>query len=88
MPVYYPLAWNKDKIDLNDLAQKRWGDRWAVDKLASHFGWGRTLVVRILGQIKANPDLIEDGAIRSRIKSRKYRLMGSNDRMVEGEDDV
>lgn len=78
VPVYYPLAWNKDKLDLNALAQKRWGERWTVDRIADHFGWGRTLIVRKLGQIKADPDLIEDGAIRSRIKSRKYRLMGDS----------
>jgi hypothetical protein len=77
IPVYYPLAWKKDKLNLNELAAKRWGERWTVDKIAAELGWGRTFVVRKLRELKNNPELIEDGSIRSRVKSRKHRFMGS-----------
>ncbi|MGZ3797498.1 MAG: hypothetical protein ACXVB1_14095 [Pseudobdellovibrionaceae bacterium] len=48
-----------------------------MDRIAEHFGWGRTAVVRYLGKLQANPDLIEDGRARSRAKSRRHRFMGS-----------
>lgn len=75
--VEYAIVWKKDNIDPQELASKRWVERWTVDRIASHFGWGRTAVVRKLGELKANPELIEDGVARSHVKSRKYRFMGS-----------
>jgi len=75
--IEYAIVWKKYNIDPQELASKRWVDRWTVDRIASHFGWGRTAVVRKLGELKANPELIEDGVARSHVKSRKYRFMGS-----------
>lgn len=72
----YSLVWNKAKLDLQELAVKRWVERWNVDRIAAHFGYGRTAVVRKLGQLKRNPALILDGRARSHAKSRKHRFMG------------
>ncbi len=49
-----------------------------MEQLAEYFNCGRTLIVRKLGYLKKNPDLIEDGKARSHVKSRKYRLMGKS----------
>lgn len=72
----YLLVWNKAKLDLQELAVKRWVERWSVDRIALHFGCGRTAVVRKLGQLKRNPELILDGRARSHVKSRKHRFIG------------
>lgn len=50
----------------------------AIPELMRYFqlGIGRTLIVRKLGELKKNPELVESGVTRSRIKSRKYRFMG------------
>lgn len=55
---------------------KRWVERWGVDRIAEHIGYGRTAVVRKLGHLKRNPELIEDGVARSHVKSRKHRFIG------------
>jgi hypothetical protein len=73
----HSIVWTKDNIDLQDLAIKRWVDRLSMDEIALYFDCGRTTVVRKLGQLKCNPDLIVDGRARSHAKSRKYRFMGS-----------
>lgn len=72
----YSIVWTKDNIDLQDLAIKRWVDRLNMDEIAHYFGCGRTTVVRKLGQLRRNPDLILDGKARAHAKSRKYRFMG------------
>ena len=72
----YHVVWTKDKIDPQELASKRWVERWSIKKITDHFGFGRTFVVRKLGELKKNPELVESGVTRSRIKSRKYRFMG------------
>jgi len=71
------VIWIKNKIDLQDLAVKRWVDRLSMDELARHFDCGRTAIVRKVGQLKRNPDLILDGRARSHVKSRKHRFMGT-----------
>ena len=72
----YSFVWTKNKIDLTELASKRWVERWSINKITAHFGVGRTFIVRKLGQLRQNPDLIQDGHARSHAKSRKYRFMG------------
>lgn len=72
----YQLVWNKTKLDLQELAVKRWVERWSVDRITAHFDYGRTAVVRKLGRLKRNPELILDGKARSHAKSRKRRFMG------------
>jgi hypothetical protein len=73
----YAAIWKKDAIDLTELAHKRWIEKWTMDRIAAHFGCGRTAVVRHIGRLRANPELIEDGVARSRVKSRKHRFMGA-----------
>lgn len=74
----YQLVWTKDKINLSELASKRWVERMNMEQLAEYFNCGCTLIVRKLGYLKKNPDLIEDGKARSHVKSSKYRLMGGS----------
>jgi len=74
--IEHAIVWKKDNIDLSLLARRRWVDRWSMDKISSELGYGRTAVVRHLGRLQANPDLIEDGRARSHVKSRKHRFMG------------
>ena len=74
----YHLVWTKVKINLSELASKRWVERMNMEQLAEYFKCGRTLIVRKLGYLKKNPDLIEDGKARSHVKSRKHRLMGGS----------
>jgi|GEM_PF-7032823 hypothetical protein len=73
----HSIVWTKDNIDLQDLAIKRWVERLNMDKLAAHFNCGRTVIIRKIGYLRKNPDLIRDGVARSHVKSRKYRFMGS-----------
>lgn len=74
--VSHQIVWIKDKVDLQDLAIKRWVDRLSMDELARHFNCGRTAIVRKIGQLKRSPDMILDGKVRSHVKSRKHRFMG------------
>ena len=55
----YSFVWTKNKIDLTELASKRWVERWSINKITAHFGFGRTFIVRKLGQLRRNPDLIQ-----------------------------
>lgn len=61
IPRPYAAIWKKDSIDLSELAHKRWIEKWTMDRIAVHFGCGRTAVVRHLRRLRADPDLIEDG---------------------------
>ncbi len=72
----YHLAWTKHDIDLQDLAIKRWVERHNMEELAAHFNCGRTVIIRKIGYLRKNPDLIRDGVARSHLKSRKYRFIG------------
>jgi hypothetical protein len=60
--ISYHLVWAKNNVDL--------------DELASHFGCGRTTIIRKIAFLRKNPDLIQDGRARSHLKTRKYRFMG------------
>lgn len=72
----YSFMWTKDKIDLSELASKRWVEQWSINKIMAHFGFGSTFIVRKLWQLRQNIDPIYDGHARSHTKSRKYRFMG------------
>lgn len=49
----YGTIWKKESLDLTELARKRWIEKWTVDRIAHHFGWGRTAVVRYLRRLRA-----------------------------------
>ena len=49
----------RQAIDLTELAKRRWIDKWTIEKLAKHFGFGRTRIKNFLGQIRETPDLVE-----------------------------
>ena len=47
--------WKKEQIDLAELARLRWVEKWKYERLAEHFGIGRTTVRDFIRQIKTNP---------------------------------
>lgn len=55
--VIIKALWKKEQIDLAELARLRWVEKWRYERLADHFGVGRTTVRRFLGQIKDNPKI-------------------------------
>ena len=74
---FYALVWKRDVIDYTELASKRWVERLSMVRIAADMGLGRTAVIRHLGKIRCNPDLVEDGQVRLRIHRTLYKFMGS-----------
>ncbi len=72
---FYTVAWKRE-LDYTELARKRWVDRLSMDRIAAEMDWGRTAVIRYLGMIRVNPNLVKDGALRLRIHRRKHKFMG------------
>ncbi len=70
------VAW-KETIDLTKLARKRWVEKRSMGRIAAEIGWGRKAVIRYLGKIRSNPDLVKDGKIRLLIYRRKKTFMGA-----------
>jgi len=54
---WYEIQWRRQEIDLTELAKRRWIDKWAIERLAEHFGFGPTRIKFFLSRIKDNPDL-------------------------------
>lgn len=52
-----------------------------MDDLVKHFNVGRTFLVAELGRIKANPDLVRDGAARRLVKLKEKRFFGKTERV-------
>ncbi len=75
--MFYRVAWQRDKPDLTVLARKRWIEKLSMDRIATDMGWGRTAVIRYLGEIRKNPDLVADGQLRLRIHRRKRKFIGN-----------
>lgn len=51
------VLWKKEQIDLAELARLRWVEKWKRQRLAEHFGIGRTTVRDWLRRIKDKPSL-------------------------------
>jgi hypothetical protein len=75
--VFYAVAWKRD-VDYTALARLRWIEKQNMNTIAAELGIGRTAVIRYLGLIRQNPDLVRDGRIRTIIGSRKWRFMGGD----------
>lgn len=54
---WYEIQWRKQEIDLTELAKRRWIDKWSIERLADHFGFGTTRIKVYLNRIRENPDL-------------------------------
>ena len=72
----YAISWKRQELDLTELAKLRWIERRTVDDLVKHFKVGRTFLVVELGRIRANPDLVRDGAARRLAKLKEKRFFG------------
>lgn len=55
--VYLLRSKIKEQIDLVELARLRWVEKWKYERLAEHFGVGRTTVRNWVRRIKATPSL-------------------------------
>jgi DNA-binding transcriptional regulator LsrR (DeoR family) len=42
--VTIAALWKKEQIDLAELARLRWVEKWKYERLAAHFGVGRTKI--------------------------------------------
>jgi hypothetical protein len=68
--AFYEVTW-KRKVDYAELASKRWVEKLSIKTIAAQTGMGRTAVVKYIGDIRRNPDLIKDNKIRSLIRLKK-----------------
>ncbi len=53
--IGYKLAWERECLDLTELARLRWIEKWKVSQLADYFEISRTAVKERLRAIKSNP---------------------------------
>ncbi len=78
----YAVSWKRQQIDLTRLAKLRWVDKIQIDVLAHLFGVSRTYLVKQLGTIRANPDLVKCRHARRLIKLKERRFTGENTKVV------
>ena len=53
--LVYKLAWEREYLDLTELARLRWVEGWKVSRLADYFEVSRTAIKERLRAIKSNP---------------------------------
>lgn len=53
----YRVTWERECIDLAELARLRWIERWRIERIAAHLNVGTTSVKRGLRAIEADPEL-------------------------------
>lgn len=51
----YKLAWEREYLDLRELARLRWVEGWKLSQLADFFGVSRIAIKERLRAIKKNP---------------------------------
>lgn len=51
----YKLTWERDYLDLTELARLRWIERWKIERLADYFDSSPTAIKERLRSIKKNP---------------------------------
>lgn len=51
----YSQSWERECLDLTELARRRWIENWEIRRLAKHFGISATAVKERLRSIKKNP---------------------------------
>jgi hypothetical protein len=54
----YKLSWEREYLDLSELARLRWVERWKIESLADYFGSSRTAVKERLRAIKREPSRV------------------------------
>jgi hypothetical protein len=53
--IGYKLAWEREYLDLTELARLRWVEEWKVSRLADYFEVSQTAIEERLRAIKSNP---------------------------------
>jgi hypothetical protein len=51
----YSIHWQREYLDLTELARLRWIEHWRIDRLALHFGVSRTAIEERIRAVKQNP---------------------------------
>lgn len=54
----YKLTWEREYLDLTELARLRWVKEWKIERLADYFGVSRTAVKERLRSLERNPKRI------------------------------
>ena len=50
----YAAVWKRARLDRDELARLRFGERWTVMRLVAHFGFSRTTIKRELKGLRPN----------------------------------
>ena len=68
--IAYKLSWEREYLDLKELARLRWIEHWKIERLADYFAASPTAIKERLRAIKKRPfDIgvpISSGVIRGR----------------------
>lgn len=54
----YHQSWEREYLNLTELARLRWIERWKLERLAEHFGVSLTAIKERLRAIKTNPERV------------------------------
>jgi hypothetical protein len=75
----YTIRWRDEplKIDLTELARKRWVEKWRIERIAKHFNMSRTMVCERLKALKASPALCTDTRVRKLITRQSGCFRGA-----------
>lgn len=70
IPQHYEQTWEREYLDLTELARLRWAYRWKLERLAEHFGVSRTAIKERLRAIKDNPERVSVQVPKKVIRGR------------------
>ncbi len=66
--IVYKVSWEREYLDLTELARLRWIENWKIERLADFYGISMTAIKERLRAIKRNPQRvglkIPDGVFR------------------------
>lgn len=51
----YGAEWGKARLDREKLAQLRFIEKWSIQRLQAHFGFGKTKIKKELSGLRGNP---------------------------------
>lgn len=66
--IAYKLSWEREYLDLSELARLRWIEHWKIEKLAEYFEASPTAIKERLRRLKKRPlriaAAISSGSVR------------------------
>jgi len=54
----YKLAWEREYLDLSELARLRWNEGWKIERLGDYFAVSRTAIKERLRALEKNPSRV------------------------------